>query len=391
MSLDQSRESGEKAPRYQMLDVWRGLVCLVVVLEHVGVPLWAGAEEAVGWEGGVRWAVMQALRLNVGSPLFFVMSGYCIASCLDSARRRGTSPAEFLLKRVWRIFPTYWAALFGFVAVVAVLDTLGLPGLHRNAFSLEIDAPGDLTFAQWLGNLTLTETWRPLLGGGSGSVYTRVAWSLCYQEQFYAVCALVLWLAPGRLDRVLAAASVAIVGFHLAAWDVGAGPRIEGTFPVYWHVFAVGLAVYWRLNRAPEGNARRGVELGLAGLIVVGWATSSVATTASAGFGILLIALHRWDRRAGQLGWLDPVRAIGRRSYSIYLIHLPVTTVGNALLAGLGLSGFWPRVLVMVPVVTGASVAVGWAFYRAVECRFLGPPPLPRKPGVAVAVALAPA
>src|SRR5262249_9397625 len=152
MSVDQSREPGGKTPRYQMLDVWRGLVCLVVVLEHVGVALWGGADGGVGLEGGVRRAVVQALRLNFGSPLFFVMSGYCIASCLDSARRRGTTPAEFLLKRFWRIFPTYWAALFGFVALVAVLDTVGLPSLHSNAFSLEIGAPGDLTFAQWLGN-----------------------------------------------------------------------------------------------------------------------------------------------------------------------------------------------------------------------------------------------
>src|SRR5438270_12466096 len=128
-----------------MLDVWRGLFCLVVLLEHAGVALWSGADEVVGWEGGVRWAVKYALTLNFGTPLFFVMSGYCIASCLDSARRRGTTPAEFLHKRFWRIFPTYWAALFGFVALVAALDTVGLSSLHKNILSLEIGTPGDLT------------------------------------------------------------------------------------------------------------------------------------------------------------------------------------------------------------------------------------------------------
>src|SRR5205814_9820311 len=106
--------------------------------------------------------------------------------------------------------------------------------------------------------------------------------------------------------------------------------------------------------------------------MVVGLTALSVATTAWAGFGLLLIALHRWDRRTGQLGWLGPVRAAGRRSFSIYLTHLPATTVGNALLAGLGVSDSWPRALVMVPVVRAASVALGWAFHHAAECRFLG-------------------
>jgi len=376
MSSDHPRGNLNKSPRYEMLDVWRGVVCLVVVLEHVGVCLWEGTSDGQGWEGLLRRAFSAALTWNFGSPLFFVMSGYCIASSLDSARRKATAPGEFLLRRLWRIFPTYWAALLGFVVLVTGLDAVGLKFLHNNSVSLQIGSPADLTWAQWLGNLTLTETWRPLVGGGAASVFTRVAWSLCYQEQFYVVCVLALWLFPRRIDLALGIATAVIVSFRVATWDAGAIDRIEGSFPIYWHVFAVGLAVYWRLNLARSAGAKRGVDLALVALAILGWAVSDIATGASAGFAMLLVGLHRWDRQAAGLAWLGPLRSCGRRSFSIYLAHLPVTTVGNALLLQAGVTGYWARAIVMVPVVTLASVGTGWVFHHVVELRFTGLPPL---------------
>lgn len=396
MRPDDALGHAPKRPRYEMLDVWRGVVCLVAVLEHAGVALWQGVDEGQGLDGWLRRLIVGALTWNVATPLFFVMSGYCIAASLEGSRRRGVSPAEFLMRRLWRIYPTYWAALLGFVVMVAGSDALGLSRLHHNGHSLEIAAPSTLGLKHWLGNLTLTETWRPLVNGGGVNVFTRVAWSLCYQEQFYLVCVLAFWFAPGRLDLALALATAAIVAYRVSAWDSGALDRIDGTFPVYWHVFAVGLAVYWRLSGA--GSAadparwwpRRGVELMLAALLALGGYHRSAPTASSAGFGLLLIALYRWDVAAGALSWLGPLRAVGRRSFSIYLTHLPVTTAGNALLYDLGLTGYWARALVLVPSVTLAAVAVGWVFHRAVESRFLGAPPaLPlgvwraRRPAVA--------
>jgi len=381
MTPDHPLAHAPTTPRYQMLDVWRGVVCLLVVLEHAGVALWQGVDDVKGLEGSIRRFVVGSLTWNAATPLFFVMSGYCIAASLESTRKRGVSPGAFLMRRLWRIYPTYWAALLGFVVLVATADALGLSRLHQNGLSLAIAAPGALDLRQWIGNLTLTETWRPLVTGGYGEVYTRVAWSLCYQEQFYVVCVLALWLAPARLDRVLAAVTVAVLAYRISAWDSGSLHLLEGTFPYYWHVFAVGLIVHWRLSGAGSvaapGNwwPRRGVELLLAALLAVGLVQNSVFEVASAGFGLLLIATHRWDLRAGSLTVLQPFRACGRRSFSIYLTHLPVTTAGNVLLYDLGLTGYWTRVFVLVPAVTAASVAVGWAFHRAVESRFLGAPP----------------
>ena len=161
-----------------------------------------------------------------------------------------------------------------------------------------------------------------------------------------------------------------MVGFRVLAWDAGALHRLEGMFPTLWHEFAVGLVVYWHLNVAATRRLRLGLELGLVGLAVLGNWAGDGSTVAAAGFGLVMILLRPWDERASRLGWLDPLRACGRRCYSIYLVHLPILSVGSSILLERGLTGFWSRSLVTLPAVAAASVAASWVFYRYVESPF---------------------
>lgn len=358
-------------PRYHSLDVCRGLICLWVVLEHASVALWPGSLEATGWEGWLRWGLTGPFRLYLGAPLFLVISGYCIAASVDSARRRGTTALQFLRRRFLRIFPTYWMALLLCLVVVAGLDFAGLGRLHRGGYAIELASPRDLGLAQWIGNLTLTEIWRPRFWGTSEAVYTRVAWSLCYQEQFYVVCFVLLLATPRRLYRAMAGLTGAVVLFRILAWDSGMLFRLHGLFPELWHEFAIGLAVYYHLNACTTAWVRRGIELGIAGLLVLALATGLTSTVATALFGLILIVLRRWDGRLESLRWLDPVRACGKRSFSMYLVHLPVCVVTSAVLTELGLTAFWSRALVVMPLATLAAVGVTWVFFHHVERRFI--------------------
>ena len=358
-----------REPRYETLDVWRGLACLMVVLHHSGFALrWSDAEGSTA-----RWLAVGFVRLmDQGVPLFFVISGYCIAASLDGHRRRGSSSWEFLKRRVRRIYPPYWAALLVFVATTWLLDRAGLKRLHAGAYSLELDSPGTLGLAQWLGNLTLTETWRPRLWGGIGaSIYTRIGWSLCFEEQFYFLGFLALLIAPRRLYEFLGTLTVAIVGFRVFAYDSGWLMRYRGTFLELWHEFAVGLLVYWSLVAAPSRQAKLAVIGALIALFSVGVIWSYRSTTVAAGFGLILIAIRDLDGAASRLTHLNPLRGCGKRCYSIYLIHLPVCTIGNEILCQFGLTNFWTRTLVVIPVVSTLAVASGWGFFRLVESRFL--------------------
>lgn len=364
--------TGFREARYESLDAWRGLACLMVVVHHAGYAL-SRAEASGSWPGWLAWYLTR--RMSLGVTLFFVISGYCIAASLESTRQRGDSAWTFLGRRVWRIYPPYWLALLGFMAVVAVLDSAGFARYFCGPLGVQLDVPGALDWRQWLGNLTLTETWRPHVWGPERNVFTGVAWSLCFEEQFYFLGFLALCLAPGRLVRLLAVATLAIVAIRIAAWQTGRLQLLSGTFPLLWHEFAVGLAVYYRLNVARRRIDRRLVELGLVAVFVAGLLTEGRNTATAAAFGLALVALRPLDEWAGAARWLGPFRACGRRCYSIYLAHLPVGVVGSHWLHELGLTGFWTRALIVVPLVSAAGIAAGWVFRAAVESHFLGRPP----------------
>ena len=134
--------------------------------------------------------------------------------------------------------------------------------------------------------------------------------------------------------------------------------------------FAIGLALYWRINVAQSFWSKRAIEVSLVGLFAIACRQNLVTTAAASAFGLLLIVCYRWDEPIARISQLDPLRLCGRRSYAIYLIHLPVCTIGNAALAEMGLTSFWSRALIMVPAVTAASVAAGWIFYGLIDRRF---------------------
>ena len=357
--------------RYHALDLWRGVVCLFVVAEHAAVALWHGqAKVGPSWESTIQRWILAPFLTNLGTPLFFVMSGFCIAASLVSHRRKGGHPFAFLAKRMWRVFPPYWIALLGFAAIVTVLDLSGLSHWHRGPYGLELASINELSTAQWFGNFTLTETWRPLAFGEDPHVFTRVAWSLCYQEQFYLVCFFTLMLARKSLFKTLLIASIAIIGLRVIAGDVGRLPHLQGTFPMLWHEFAIGLAVFWRLNGALRRKDRHLVELGLACAACLGYWNETPTMVVASLFGLALIGFHRFDAVWATISSLNRLRSVGRCSYGIYLTHLPVVVVIAALLAELGVTTFWGRALITVPISLIVSVAVGMAFSRLVETRF---------------------
>ena len=350
--------------RYRTLDAWRGIACLMVVVHHAGFAV-NGGDVGNSW---ARWLTVALVRqMDLGVPLFFVISGYCIAASAVGHRRRGASTYSFVSKRLLRIYPPYWAALAGFAAFAAGLDATGFHRLRDGAFALQLDGPKDLGMNQWLGNIALAETWRPLIVRPEARLLTRVAWSLCYEKQFYLVVGVILLVSGRRFVGAMIVATAAIVVVRIIAQDVGWIARLAGTFVILWHEFAVGMAVYWVVNLASSRTSRAvGVSLIAALSAVSAWSMYRESAVAAI-FGLSLIALRPADGRLSASGGMKPVMAVGRRSYSIYLAHLPATVVLNNALAEFGLRSFEARAFVVIPISTAASVVVGWIFYNLVE------------------------
>jgi exopolysaccharide production protein ExoZ len=151
---------------YRLLDAWRGVAALWVVLLHIRLhglpaPLYAFSV------GGL-----------LGVPMFFVISGYCIANAAMRSLDKSQPAAHFVRARLRRIYPPYF-----FASLAAALFSLLLTALiaHHIVKSSQIAAL----------NL-LHQSWQFYVGAFAVMqvpLHTRqlvpVFWSLCYEVTFY--------------------------------------------------------------------------------------------------------------------------------------------------------------------------------------------------------------
>src|SRR5262245_4195102 len=72
--------------RYRSLDHWRGVACLLVVVCHSTMVYLSLNEQTLSGGGSsptVRRVVDLTGWLDLGVPIFFVISGYCITATVD--------------------------------------------------------------------------------------------------------------------------------------------------------------------------------------------------------------------------------------------------------------------------------------------------------------------
>ena len=206
-----------RAPRYASLDFWRGIACLSVVLYHSVLirQITHGSRE-----GGLVEQVLLFLHgLWIGVPLFFVISGYCISAAADSSRLKRGGVADFFIRRFRRIYPPLWILIAFSIAAFVIVDYGLFPGLLSDQPWGQM-RPWWYSGWQWVGSVTLTETWRHHVIGGPRGHFPGQAWTLCYEEQFYALMGLLL-LAP----RWLFGGAAVISAFTLA---MIVGSRMSG-------------------------------------------------------------------------------------------------------------------------------------------------------------------
>jgi peptidoglycan/LPS O-acetylase OafA/YrhL len=365
-----------RRPRYRSLDFWRGLACLIVVISHSATYVEDVASEETSWPGIVV-AILHGGR--VGVPMFFVISGYCIAATSDSTRRKPRAMCEYFRRRFRRIFPPYWIALL--ITALAVVLVTAVGGSHLFSDAVwPIPQPQNLTAAEWLGNVTLTENWRWAVFGGARNQLLGPAWTLCYEEQFYALCGLLLFLAPRRFFSGIGAVSIFTIGAMMARLTIP-GLFFDGQ----WLLFASGVVVYYYVNYASTW-CRYGIvmmfclsALGCAALRPLDSWQSELFVLGPT-FALALIALHSADSYLGKVKVLRPIFLCGTMCYSLYLVHWPVVKLVSHCFYLAGVDSLWGTVLLTIPVATGLSLLAAWLFFLAVERRFLNSPQAVRNP-----------
>lgn len=284
--------------RYDTLDAMRGLAAISVVFLHT-----AGLSSPINAPGAYK-----------AVDLFFILSGFVIAHAYDARFARGMSPYRFIVLRLVRLYPLYFAGLMiGFVVAASAL-----------AFSNHHLSLSALTWSMVTGALMLpSPTWP--------QVYLIMpinfpAWSLFFEVFVNIVYAFSWrWLSRPVLAVVVVMAGLWLIwsAHALGTTDMGATwPTIGGGFARVCFSFPLGILLY----RCTTHGHRTTVLAWLVPLVALLLLVIKTQTSVVSDLAFVLVL----SPTIVLLGVCLEVKStrlaafLGTVSYAVYVLHLPV-------------------------------------------------------------------
>lgn len=302
------------------LEGLRGLAALIVSLFH-------------GW---ISYATGFSLIRNgwVFVDLFFVISGFVMSHVYQKHISDRRELFAFLIKRFGRLYPLHILTLFAFIVGEYLLQIIKIismradhpVGVHPADFNL-INAPS--LFA----NVTLLQS----LGISGLSIYNGPSWSISTEVWTYFIFAFSVLILPA-IWRAWSWVGLGALGLIICLW--AASPQMDymtnlGIFRCFYGFFIGALLPVFR-DRFLE-NAKNTINdvLQLITLILIVTLVCNVdrypviSYLLPVFFGVLVISLSS-DRGVVALALsCRPLQALGRLSYSIYMVHYTVLIFFN--------------------------------------------------------------
>lgn len=329
------------------LDALRIIAACAVVILHY-------SDYLKGHTAG-RFVYEHTQHFNLFVDLFFVISGFVIASQymdkVDSIR----SVRRFLWRRLARIYPLHLATLAFYLIVAAAIHG-NLANAGNSARYPLSDVPAQLLLLHALIGERLT--------------FNFPSWSLSAETFCYAIFPLLALTAVRRRNVLLLSIAILIALNTLFASITGTGPWASwinhgGVFRAF-PAFILGIVcnlyrdriTRWRIPPAT-------LTIALAGFTLLGW---SVSETMALGciYIIAVVAIH--CDCAGRHTLMTRLN-IARGSpftYSCYMLHIPIATIVITL-GGRFVSGSPDRELTLLPVAIAVLTATSVISYRYFE------------------------
>lgn len=295
------------SPRTQLalLQSLRAVAAGMIVVRHLGIWQYKYFPQ-------VALLPRELLPCEAGVDLFFVISGFIMMHITPRAHQSWRDQGIFLFRRFARIYPAYWA-----VAIPLLLLWLWNPNLINNFQGNHVDVSASL--------LLYPSQYAPVL---------TVAWTLVCELTYYVIASFVFYF-EGFFRMV-------IIGIWLAV-ILGANLLHSGVFHDPWiQTFLVGLTLEFIGGMYLAYFLQRGlrrispivaavVVLAAFAMIFVGgvWhdARKQEDLTRVALYGVpsfLIVWMVLQMDIQGEWNWFAKLAPLGDRSYSLYLLHLPV-------------------------------------------------------------------
>lgn len=298
----------------------------------------------------IKWLAVPAV------DTFFVLSGFCLMYSLERKAFTAVHVSQFLTKRIFRIYPTYLAAVFFAFLCKELFYTAGpLPAISEWFQKF------------WSSTITLRDMIDHvvLILPFNSSKLNPVIWTLSVEMRMslmFPVIAGLLRAGSGIRDRViLLIVCLGVIGLPVE-------------YLSYFPLFALGAAVAkYRdsLTRyVPRSLWLSMLILTAPGLLLVGlrstlypgiMAQARFVHLAIGLFSAYLILLSTVNPELNAFFQRAPILFLGKISYSFYLLHFPLLLSVSLLLAGHApISAIWGIALAV-------ALTVAWLSYRYVE------------------------
>ncbi len=301
----------------------------------------------------------------LGATVFFVLSGFLITGLLAAEYRYGrrVDLKAFYARRSLRVFPALMAVVLGTFVAAALVGYRSIPPQHiYQAGAASLVSLNDL-----------------LLGAGHSSGWLDPTWAVCVEMQFYVVWPLLLVKALRTQPResvglwcYVAAVAFAYLGYKL--WSRFGFERTYFTPIGSLMPLAAGCAVALTRRRPTRRAMREATWVAaigavvLVGLAVAGPGREALSAVREAQPGATIAAaaviFYLVEGPGVRLLRTRAIVWLGRRSYTIYLVHTVVLFV---------LRNASPAISTLDAAVIGipASVALAGISYRYLEAPFL--------------------
>jgi peptidoglycan/LPS O-acetylase OafA/YrhL len=290
-------------PELRPLTSIRGLFAWAVVLYHVRLA-------CLGW---MPLSVVHVLAKGyLAVDVFFLLSGFVIWLNYGERLRGRRAAADFLVRRIARIWPLH-AAMLLFALCLALL----LLATGRDAWNFP--------FAELPLHVAMMQNW----GFTSKLSWNNPAWSISCEWAAYLLLPLAIWLVPTRRLPTWMLAGAALVPLLLlfALLQATGNPGLGADIPRFGlprclAEFACG-AMTCALWKRWRGNTRAEIGCAIAGIsALAGWALGVPETIAfSFASATLLLALALGAERTRHPLSGRMVHWLGEISYATYLSH----------------------------------------------------------------------
>jgi peptidoglycan/LPS O-acetylase OafA/YrhL len=374
-------QSGDSHGTLNFLDGLRGIAAALVMIGHVRWLLWEGFSEGYAKHPG-QYSVVEKILVYFLSLFrfghqavlfFFVLSGFVIhlkySKRLKLKDSRQFDYKDYFSRRIKRIYPPF---LF-VVLVTYVLDTWGS---HLGFSIYNGKTPNDLinhnvtnnhSLVNLLGNLIFINSSQVGIWGTNSPL-----WSLKYEWWFYVLYPFLLLVNRKNLYGSWALVIfLFIVSFFIPFAPVQFFMNVF-QYLLSWWLGVILADIYTRRISVTHGQLSF-MALVLPVVVVFDNRLSNALLGdfcwAVGFFGLLNLLFYARTRGAG-LMLLNKLKWLGDCSYTLYIIHFPVTVFFNGLILHYNHNEM-PRTLIFVFLMIFFNIFLAYLLHFVIERPFI--------------------